>query len=663
MCGIAGFVGTRLSAEHAPEVLSRMIGAIAHRGPDESGAFFDSNVGMANARLSIIDIVSGSQPMIDDSGRFVIVYNGEFYNYLEKREELEANGVTFRTNSDTEVFLQLLIKNGIEAFAKVNGQFAVAFYDRLTSRLVLGRDKFGERPLYVARSLGGFAFSSEIKAFPQLGDITCELDPDRLATLFQTWSNVPDQTSFHGIDAIPHGHYAVIERGQLRVHPFFSLADELDKPIEKKHGSEETVGEALKNSIRLRMRSDVPVGTYLSGGIDSTIVTGVAAQEYPDKISTYSVVVEGEEFDESDHQVAVSEYFDTDHHELKVSERQIAESVPQVVHHAENPQFRLAPAPMYLLSKTVKETGGKLVLTGEGADEAFLGYNLFRETLFRERIDGLTAPQTEEWLESLYPYLSHFANSQKFALRSFYVRHRKERLPGMFSHEPRFSLGKFVTSLLVGESNESSFVGMKEFSDYFYRRYEGFDELPSLRKAQIMEYDSLLSGYLLSSQGDRMSSANGVESRSPFFDLRVIRAAADSVSIRDLEPGGIEKQALKKAFRNDVPHTVLNRRKQPYRVPDAISLLSSKIEWFSESCTERSIRNASLFKPEQTTDFIDRIRTKSAREISPRENQALVFIATTQLLSNTAKEWASISRHDDGWRVLLDGRQIPVSTG
>jgi asparagine synthase (glutamine-hydrolysing) len=349
-----------------------MARAIRHRGPDGFGYALDEGIGLVNTRLSIFDLPGGWQPQADPGGG-LIVYNGEVYNHYEQREELRSRGESFRTTSDTEVVLRLLEREGPAALDRFNGQFALAWWQPKARRLVMARDRFGVRPLYYALlDDGTLVFGSEAKAIFASGELTPEPDLQGLDEVFTLWGPRAPRTVFRGVKQVRQGGLVVWEGGRITEEriwwtPSFDVAEDPKEDLE----------ELLRDSVRLRLRADVPVGAYLSGGLDSSLIVALAQQETDHQLRTFSVAFQDPHYDERGHQEEVARALGTQHHVVEVGPAEIADAFPEVVRHAETPLVRTAPVPLYLLSAEVRANDIVVVATGEGADELFWGYDLF----------------------------------------------------------------------------------------------------------------------------------------------------------------------------------------------------------------------------------------------------------------------------------------------
>ena len=659
MCGIVGFIGLRAAADEFPGRLERMLETIRHRGPDEFGYYFDAHAGLGTARLAIIDIASGQQPMADPTERYWIAFNGEIYNYIELREKLVSEGHRFRTSSDTEVLLHALLAWGEDALRQIDGQFAFVLYDRVLRQAMAARDPYGERPLHYVTAGGSVAFASEIKSLFALPDVSRALDERAVRHAFHFWTVLPGETCFAGVRSIPPGHFARIADGNVTVRPYYRLP--VDAPTVRVSLDEaaERVRDLLVQSVRRRLRSDVPVGTYLSGGVDSTIITYLAQQESRHRVQSFSVAFTEAAYDESRYQLLAAERLGTDHHPSMTSLPDIAAAFPQAVWHAETVLFRTAPVPMMLLAQKVHEAGFKVILTGEGADEAFLGYETFKETLFREQYHSFASDDERlARLAALYPYLEHFQGAQARSLLAFYARHAQPEHASLFSHEARFQSGLFGLRLLRGRYDDKQ--ESADLAAALEASHPGFAGLPSLVRAQVLEYDTLLAGYLLCSQGDRMAAAHSVETRCPFLETGLVGYAFALPHDYRLRAGTEEKYVLRKAFADVLPRELVERQKNPYRAPDVKALLCQPgREWVTE-VRERLLAACPLIDAAAARTLLDRLQRTQGEGISPREDQACVLLLSLALLHDRFVEHFEAPRPALGERLVVrvDGRTL-----
>ena len=385
MCGIVGTLDW--SGEHRPDIglMRRMLGSIRHRGPDEFGLYLDRQASIGCARLSIVDLSTGQQPIANEDQTLWIVFNGEIFNHPELRADLEKAGHRFTTRSDTEVILHLYEDLGPDCLQLLNGQFAIAIWDTRTSELFLARDRLGIRPLFYTLLPQGMLFSSEIKALMLDPRVQTELDPRSLAQVFTFWAPLTPRTIFKDILELPPGHFMRVRAGSLTVQRYWKLAfpPAGEEAQMTRDEAAEQLRALLSDATRLRLRADVTVGSYLSGGLDSTLIAALIRQHTPESLCTFSIAFEEAAFDESSHQEVATAFLGTDHRRTLCTNADVGEIFPEVIWHAEVPLLRTSPAPMYLLSRLVHENKIKVVLTGEGADEFLGGYDIFKEDKVR----------------------------------------------------------------------------------------------------------------------------------------------------------------------------------------------------------------------------------------------------------------------------------------
>jgi asparagine synthase (glutamine-hydrolysing) len=614
-----------------------MAGALHHRGPDEFGVYRDRRGGLAHARLSIIDLATGQQPLCNEDETLWVSFNGEIFNYLELRPELEALGHSFRTHSDTEVIVHAYEAWGDEAFARFNGQFAIALWDATRGRLTLARDRVGVRPLYHCEHAGRLYFASEAKAiFAADPSIRRAFDPVGIDQTFTFWSVVAPRTVFAGVSELPPGHVLTIDVGApgARIpRPFWRAS--YDKAFSGSvDDAVDAVRAALERATALRvLRADVPVGSYLSGGLDSSLVAALGVAAKGDRLRTFSMRFEDGEYDETAQQRAVVAHLRSEHSEIMVSRGDIAAVFPQVVFHTERPILRTAPAPLYLLSKLVRESGIKVVLTGEGADEMFAGYDLFREAKVRRFWARQPGSRVRpRLLERLYPYLQRSPVSQQAMARQFFGYNLAgAALPG-FSHDLRWRTTSALKRLFAAGLRDT-LSGHDARGELLASLPEEFQSWTFLAQDQYLEVRTLLSGYILPSQGDRMLMAHSVEGRFPFLDADVMELAnslPDEHKLRVLD----EKHVLKRVAADRIPPSIAARKKQPYRAPDALSFVAPDAPgWIEEAMSDAAVRDAGVFEPAQVKTLWQKCKTRGDEsQFSNADNMAVVGVLSTQLL-------------------------------
>lgn len=384
------------------------------------------------------------------------------------------------------------------------------------------------------------------------------------------------------------------------------------------------IRDRLRQSVALRLRSDVEVGVYLSGGVDSAIVAQLTCERALGRVRTFSVEFEDKNLDESLQQREMAAFLGTRHVGVRVSYEDIARHFPDAIFHAEMPAFRSAFVPMYLLAQATRREGIKVVLSGEGADEAFLGYDLYKETLLRDGWNTFDEAWRRERLAHLYPHLDHYKPEDIAAITGLYHQFSQERAPGLFSHELRLQNGRFSARLVQGQGDPLGAI------QRLIQGEPGYAELTAVEKAQWLEYKTLLPGYLLSTQGERMTLAHGVENRCPFLDPAVLDAAC-SLNLR-FDDGFAEKRLLRQAFRDQLPASIVNKRKFPYRAPDAAAFATRPPEYLELLLSEGELRRVPYLDQKFAQALTKKVMGLGAAEISTKENQTFIFLLSLVLL-------------------------------
>jgi asparagine synthase (glutamine-hydrolysing) len=630
MCGVCGIV----SDGSPPDLmlLRRMTGRLGHRGPDGNGYFRDRRAALGHARLAIIDAAGGAQPLSNEDGTVWVTFNGEIFNYVELGAELRHRGHVFQTASDTEVIVHAWEEWGEKCFSRFNGQWAIALWDRRAERLVLSRDPLGICPLFFVRRPGSLLFASEVKSIFADQSVARAFDPAGLDQTFTYWSPVAPRTVFRGVEQLEPGYYAILDRDGFRKAPYWRITfpEQGREPVQDASENADALRERIIEAARLRfVRSDVPVGAYLSGGIDSSVTAAVIARYTDTPLHTFSLRFSDSEFDEGQYQKKMSAVLGTRHQDIMVSPSDIAAAFPEVIWHGESPILRAAPAPLFLLSKLVRDNGYKVVVTGEGADEVLAGYDLFREArvrLFWSR-DPESAKRTRA-AELLYPWMVRSPGRMPAFARSFFGRRLDPGDPAL-SHRPRWD----STSVIKGMLSRDLQDGMRtaDAEDVVAAMPPGSKDWDPLSRAQWLEMTTLLPGYILAPQGDRMLMANSVEGRFPFLDRDVVDFA-DALPARHKLFGLEEKYLLKRAFADLVPDEILHRQKQPYRAPDAASFFTpGRPGWFEEAMTEQAIAAAGVFEPSLVAGLVAKCGRTGGENMSNTDNMRIVAIVSTQL--------------------------------
>ncbi|MFL5732340.1 MAG: asparagine synthase (glutamine-hydrolyzing) [Chloroflexia bacterium] len=637
MCGIAG-VYERYPIEPEPSLLAAMLHVERHRGPESAGLYLGEHIGLGHDRLSIIDLTGGLQPICNEDGTLWIICNGEVFNYVELREELQTRGHRFRTGSDTEVILHLYEESGPECLQRLNGQYAIALWDARKRLLLLARDRLGIRPLFYTQVGDTLLFASEIKALFADSRVPVQIDPEVLDQIFTYWAPLPGRTAFRGIYELPPAHYMLIPGPESpspphtlgTLHRYWALDFSGEGQDYHSEGwYAEQLLELLVDATRLRLRADVPVGAYLSGGLDSSAIAAVVKRYTSNSLRTFSIAFKDSHFDERAYQERMAHHLGTEHTSMECTDSDIALVFEDVVRHVEAPILRTAPAPMYMLSELVARNNLKVVLTGEGSDEFLGGYDIFKEAMLRRfwAVD----PQSKVrplLLKKLYGDVKGMSATSQPFLEAFFRNGLTETDNPAYSHLVRWRnttrIKRMFSADLRGAINGSG-------DEALLQALEGIKgEWHALSKAQFVESRTFLSQYLLSSQGDRVSMAHAVEGRFPFLDYRLVEFAARIPPSLRLK-GFNEKYILKRAVADLLPREVLARTKRPYRAPIRNAFLGEVTPpYVGEALSEDAVRLAGIFDPRSVALLVRKCR--EAQEISEADSMALVGVLSTQLL-------------------------------
>ena len=643
-----------------------MVGSLHHRGPDEAGFYGDSRVGLGHARLGIIDLVDGVQPICNEDQSLWIVFNGEAFNYPELRDRLVKAGHRFRTRTDTEVVLHLFEEYGPACLEMINGQFAMAIWHRPNGELFLARDRMGVRPLFFTTVGGRFIFASEIKAIFQNPEVPRAIDLQALCQTFTFWTTLSPASLFQGINELPPGHYLTIRRGRISQKAYWSIP--YFAPEERWRGS---LGEAtevlralLRDAVRIRLRADVPVGAYLSGGLDSSILTALVRRDFNNHLRTFSMSFEEGRFDETAYQREMAARLGTEHRQVLIRNGDIAEGFLQAIWHGEVPLLRTSPIPLLRLSALVRESRFKVVLTGEGADEVFAGYNIFREAKVRQfwarRPDSRLRPLL---LERLYPYVFQNPARGRAFLQHFYAVSPALLGDPLFSHRVRWESSGRNTGLFSA-AVRAALSSYHPLAEALERLPADFAARDGLARAQFLESNIFLSSYLLAAQGDRVAMANSVEMRHPFLDFRLFDFAAKLPShwkIRGLQ----EKYILKRAFAGLLPASICRRSKQPYRAPIREAFFRGQGGHpLLDLLGEDSLQRAGFFDPRKTAHLVNKFSRAGGTPPSEGQNMALVGILSTQALYRLfVEEFVPRSATPARFDACVYGRDLAAAGG
>ncbi len=629
MCGIAGIISNQSLSINIEKAALSMAQSLTHRGPDGAGYYSDNNALLVHTRLSIIDLTGGAQPIHNENKSIWVIFNGEIYNFIELREDLTAKGYSFYTKSDTEVIVHLYQEYGNNFIQLLNGQFAICLWDNHNQRGILVRDRVGIAPLYYTQENDSLVFASEIKAILSVQKQKPKLNLSALDQLLTFWAPVSPNTVFNGIYELSPGEMAIFENGNLSKHKYWDLEFPNQSefgPINEKEACDK-VHDLLIDATRLRLRSDVPVAAYLSGGLDSSILVSCINNFTDTKLATFSLTFTDKDMDESTFQKQMVDRLKTEHKSITCHDKDIANNFLDSIWHIESPIIRTAPIPMGILSGLVRENDYKVVLTGEGADEIFGGYDLFKETKIRafwsKNPDSNWRPML---IHRLYPYLNLAQGKASSFLQSFFGEGVDKPDFPLYSHMPRWFATSKIKQFYSAETNEH--LANNAEKELISTLPSNFNQWDLFNKAQYLEVKTLMGGYLLSSQGDRMLMKNSVEGRFPFLDHRVIEYANTlnpKLKMKVLN----EKYILKKSMGKYLPNEIVNRYKQPYRAPNIPSFFGKhKSEYVDELLSQDTLKNYGYFDSKKVSMLVKKI--KAGRYVGQKDNMALIFILSTQ---------------------------------
>jgi asparagine synthase (glutamine-hydrolysing) len=574
MCGIAGYIHRRPEAQASAEILQRMTDVIVHRGPDAQGHHVHGNVALGHRRLSIIDLATGDQPMRNPDGTCVITYNGEIYNYIELRDELRALGHTFQTESDTEVILHAYDQWGLDCQTRFNGMWAFALWDDRAKRLVLSRDRFGEKPLHYVFNDDALVFASEIKSLfayghPQEKDF-------KWAEVFCTMGYIPAPHSFfRGVFKLPPASCLVYENDGIKVFPYWEMPEiDEDDMLSDRKEVEEKFAFLLRDSIRLRMRSDVPYGAFLSGGLDSSSIVALMSSITPQPVRTFTIGFGSRRHDERLLARQVADKFATDHHEHEVEPEGFEEALQRVIHHYDEPFGDSSAIPVGLVSQNAARQV-KMVLTGDGGDEALSGYTAYQGEKFARNYQRLPGP-----LRRSAPGVVR----KIAAISPAGARLTMARMSDVFT-----SSNMAFTDRLIQKVSWSGDVSVKQLLSHFDDQVPIEDLMETLMAPcpyrdnfyRLMYFNlkvSLPDDMLV--KVDRMSMAHSLEVRTPFLDYRLIETMV-RVDKNIKMPGMQRKSILRNTIGRRLPPALLKAPKRGFSVPIA--------EWFKDSSFDKYV--------------------------------------------------------------------------
>ncbi|HVE55221.1 MAG TPA: asparagine synthase (glutamine-hydrolyzing) [Pyrinomonadaceae bacterium] len=559
MCGINGIAFSRKSKRRIDRrALEAMRDVQFHRGPDDGGTFIEENVGLGHRRLSIVDVSHGAQPMFNEDGSCVIIYNGEIYNHADYREELEAKGHVYQTHCDTETILHLYEEYGAKCVEKLRGMFAFAIWNRREKTLFIARDRLGVKPLYyVHDSDGNLFFGSEIKTLLEVNAIKPELNYNALPDQLANHGTSFDETLFKNVKRLLPGHSLLWQDGNLRIEEFWDVKFE---PKHEEKSDAEFIREwreMFKHSVKLRLMADVPLGMFLSGGIDSSAICAMMSEMVDEPIKTFSVGFKEREANEFEYARIVANAYGTEHHEITITPEQFFAELPNLVWHEDEPLGFIASVPLYFVSKLAQKHV-KVVLTGEGSDEILAGYGRYAKAVsllnYGEKYESLTPNFVREIVRS---GASRFGGKLN---RTFLTR--TADIENLFLDNFAVFSKAMQKNLL---SNETK-ARIEEQNPYFYQNkwLEKTDARDVLDKLLYVDTKTYLHELLM--KQDQMSMAASIESRVPFLDHKLVEFTAQMPTNMKLR-GRETKFLLREAMKGILPAEILERSKMGFPVP------------------------------------------------------------------------------------------------
>jgi asparagine synthase (glutamine-hydrolysing) len=619
MCGIAGFVDNdqrngvpvgQQRLDGAFNLVHRMCDVIRHRGPDDEGIHVAPGIGLGMRRLSIIDLAGGRQPIHNEARTIWVVFNGEIYNYRELRDELESHGHRFYTSSDTETIVHAYEQWGDDAFRRLRGMFGIAVWDAVNRTLLLARDRAGQKPVHYVERGGRLYFGSEIKSLIAAGAVEPRLDLAALDHYLAFLYTPRDASIFENVRKLPPGHFLKWQDGRAEVHRYWQVPAE-----ETFHGSEDEAVEGLtrvlQEAVASHMVSDVPLGAFLSGGVDSSAVVGMMSRVSSRPVKTFSIGFDDPEFDELEHARTVARHFGTDHHEFVVKPDGLS-ILDELIAHFDEPFADSSAIPTWYVSEIARKHV-TVVLSGDGGDELFGGYDRYIPHPRVRKFDALGLPGLRAAAGVAWPLLPHGTRGKNF-----------------LRHVAKDSIGRYLDSMTLFPSDERAALysdgataAVRSATEQrLARHFHRFGALPHDSRMMRFDFETYLPEDVLV-KVDRMSMAHSIESRVPLLDNEVIDFAA-SLPARFKIRDGRRKHVLKRALEPLLPAGILNRRKQGFGVPLGNWFRGGLTGLFSDVLDAPRTRQRGYFEPAFVSRLL-REHLTGQRDHTSRLWQLLVF--------------------------------------
>lgn len=616
MCGITGIISTDYHYPVSRSILQEMTNVLKHRGPDDQGFYCTVGVGFGFSRLSIIDLSTGNQPHWNEDRSIVSICNGEIYNYRELRHSLQQKGHQFYTQCDVEFLVHLYEEYGCEFVKYLNGQFAFALYDTRKKRVMLARDHVGIAPLFYTQTKTAALFASEIKALLRHPDVHKEVDMTALDQMITFPGLISPRTAFKNIHSLKPGHFLLIENGEIHDHEYWDLiypekgdiADDVDESIITAQLTEQ-----LTKAVECRLHADVPVGFYISGGLDSSLIASFIHRLRPQhQFHSFSIVFPDKEIDERHYQQMVAQQVQSIHHETEFHSRDIIQHLKEVIYHCETPLKESYNTCSLALSKLVHDSGLKVVLTGEGADELFGGYVGYRMDESRQS-----------------------SNRDEFEPESMLENEMRQSLWGdaSFFYEKDYVQFHSIKEALY---SEAAFAALPDFdaTKHFVVDHNKLHKRSLFHKRSYTDFKLRIADHLVADHGDRVAYANSVEARYPFLDVEFIEFAK-SIPVSLMLKNTTEKYILKQSAQPFVPQAILNREKFGFVAPGSSQLIKQNHEYINSILTYDTIKRQGYFNP----DTVERLKSMYSQDDfsvnTTFETDLLMIVLTFGILLET----------------------------
>ena len=647
MCGIYGILNFDRSMRPSESALGAMGGVITHRGPDDFGHYLDRNVGLGMRRLSIIDVAGGHQPLCNEDETIWIVLNGEIYNFQTLRDELDAKGHRFRTRSDTEVIVHLYEEEGLGFVKRLRGMFGLALWDANRERLVLARDRIGEKPLYLRHEPGRLLFASEMKAILQLEDVPRRLNLAALGEYLALGYVPAPLCLLEGIEKLPPGHYLVAENGRAEIREYW------DVPFGRtqQHSEEEWIEQLrakIQECVRMQLVSDVPLGAFLSGGMDSSTIVSVMARLTGQPVKTYSIGYQGEHsyYNELPYASVVAKAFQTDHHEIVV-QPVVSELLPKLIWHLDEPIADSACLTTYLVSKLARESV-TVILSGVGGDELFGGYRRYLGNSVMKYYGLLPGIAREKILPALLariPQDRHSTWKDYARYAAAFVKSAELEPAERYMGYVTLFAPQVQRELLQRRAVQDS--GDSHAAAALHATFARCTDSDSLNRILYTDLRTSLPDDLLA-MTDRMSMAASIECRAPFVDFELVELAMrmpSSLKVR----GFTMKYLMKKAVEPWLPREILERKKRGFGAPIGAWLRKDLQPLVAELLSEERIRRRGLFH----WPAVEKLISDHTAERSDHTDHLLALVML--------ELWCQIMLDGHGWEAVRAPRVAYVS--